>query len=181
MAPLPVDGVVDISSKGIVIMRIFHLVRPVALAAVLLAVTVLPGLTSSAGAASRGGIVIHPRLCPFDLAPGDSLFEECHGTPGPDDVTFTVDSRREKAIDSRGNVSFGSVTAGDHLVILTTDYQPNEFLQLKAFCSNINPTTGTTGPNEATIRTTEQASFYVRVGSGSKLVCDVYFLRESGR
>lgn len=158
-----------------------RLVRSVAFAVVLLATAVLPGLTSTAGAAARGGIVIHPRLCPFDLGPGDSLFEECHDTPGPDDVTFKVDTRREKGLDSRGNVSFGSVTAGDHLVTLTTDYQPNEFLQLRALCSNINPTTGTTGPNEATIRTTEQASFYVRVGAGSKLVCDVYFIRESGR
>lgn len=162
-------------------MHATRLIRSVAFAAVLLAMTILPGLTSTAGAASRGGIVIHPRLCPFDLGPGDSLFEECHGTPGPDGVTFTIDNRREKVMDSRGNVSFGSVTAGDHLVILTTDYQPNEFLQLRAFCSNINPTTGTTGPNEATIRTTDQASFYVRVGAGSKLVCDVYFIRESGR
>ncbi len=162
-------------------MRATRLIRSVAFAVVLLAMTVLPEVTSTAGAAGRGGIVIHPRLCPFDLAPGDSLFEECHGTPGPDDVTFRVDSRREKAIDSRGNVSFGQVTAGDHLVILTTDYQPNEFLQLRAFCSNINPTTGTTGPNEAAIQSTDQASFYVRVGAGSKLVCDVYFFRESGQ
>lgn len=162
-------------------MRIARLVRPAAIAVVLLAATVLPGLTSTAGAASRGSIVIHPRLCPFDLAPGDSLFDECHDTPGPDDVTFTVDRRHDKPMDGRGNVSFGRVTAGDHLVVLTTDYQPNEFLRLKAFCSNINPTTGTTGPNEATIRSTDQASFYVRVGAGSQLVCDVYFLRESGQ
>lgn len=162
-------------------MHIARLVRPIAMAVVMLAVAILPGLTSTAGAAARGSIVIHPRLCPFDLAPVDGLFDACHGTPGPDDVTFTVDHRRDKAMDVRGNVRFGQVTAGDHLVVLTTDYQPNEFLQLKAFCSNVNPTTGTTGPNEATIRSTDQASFYVRVGAGSQLVCDVYFLRESGR
>ena len=162
-------------------MHAARLVRSVAFSFVLLAMTVLPGLTSSAAAADRGGIVIHPRLCPFDLGPGDSLFEECHDSVGPDDVTFKVDNRREKGLDRYGNVSFGSVTAGDHLITMTTDYQPNEFLQLRALCSNINPISGTTGPNEATIRTTEQASFYVRVGAGSKLVCDVYFIRESGR
>ena len=162
-------------------MRISRLVRSVTFAVVLLAMTVLPGLTSDVGAAGRGSIVLHPRLCPLDLAPDDSLFDRCHDTPGPDDVTFRIDNRQEKPMDRYGNVSFGQVTPGDHLVVLTTDYQPNEFLQLRAFCSNINPVTGTTGPNEATIRTTEQASFYVRVGAGSKLVCDVYFIRESGR
>jgi hypothetical protein len=143
-----------------------------------LALSVL-GAASPAGAQSaRGSIVIHPRICPLNMPAGSLLFDQCHDHPGPDGVEFTVDDRVPKGMDSHGNVSFGRVTAGDHLVTLTSDFQPNEFLKVRAFCSNV--TLGS-GPNEAFIRSGDQADFWVRVGVGSRLVCDVYFIPISGR
>ncbi len=109
---------------------------------------------------------------------GSNLFDQCHDTAGPEGAEFTIDNRQPKGIDSNGNVSFGRATAGDHLVTLTSDFQPNEFLKVRAFCSNL--ATGT-GPNEATILYGDQAQFWVRVAPGSKLVCDVYFMPISGQ
>ena len=143
-----------------------------------LAISVL-GATSPAGAElARGSIVIHSRICPLNMPAGSFLFDQCHHRPGPDGAEFTVDNRVPKAINEDGNVSFGGATAGDHLITLTSDFQPNEFLKMRAFCSNV--TLGS-GPNEAFIRSGDQADFWVRVGVGSKLVCDVYFIPISGR
>jgi hypothetical protein len=137
---------------------------------------------SSVGSVSaehtRGSIHIHARVCPLVLPANAQLFRDCHGFPGPSGAAFKIDSRQSKGIASNGNVSFGRVTAGDHLVTLTSDFQPNEFLRVRAFCSNL--ATGT-GPNEATILYSDQAQFWVRVAPGSQLVCDVYFIPESGR
>ena len=64
------------------------------------------------------------------------------------------------------------------LMTLTSDFQPNEFLNVRAFCSN---SVGGSGIHEATILHGDQAQFWVRVGAGSQLTCDVYFIPESGR
>ena len=127
---------------------------------------------------ARGSVVIHSRICPLHMPAGSMLFDLCHPHGGPSGAEFTVDHRVPKTINSSGNVSFGRVTAGDHLITLTSDFQPNEFLGMRAFCSNV--TLGS-GPNEATILRGDQAQFWVRVGIGSQLVCDVYFLPESGQ
>ena len=151
-------------------------VRSMALALVLAFVVGAPAFVSAAPA--RGSIHIHARICPLNMPAGSNLFDQCHGHPGPDGAAFKVDSRQSKTIGASGNVSFGRTTAGDHLVTLTSDFQPNEFLQVRAFCSNL--ATGT-GPNEATILHGDQAQFWVRVAPGSRLVCDVYFIPESGQ
>jgi len=151
------------------------------LAVAIIAVTALSviGSASPAGAATgRGSIMIHSRACPLNLPAGSMLFDACHPHPGPSGAQFTVDSRVPKNIAANGNVSFGSVTAGDHLVTLTSDFQPNEFLNVRAFCSN---SVGGSGVHEATILHGDQAQFWVRVGAGSQLTCDVYFIPESGR
>ena len=142
-------------------------------------VTVSSLLSSQVAAAEpRGSIHIHARLCPQVMPAGSNLFDQCHDTPGPEGAEFTVDSRVPKGINAAGNVSFGRTTAGDHLITLTSDFQPNEFLRVRAFCSNL--ATGT-GPNEATFLYGDQAQFWVRVAPGSRLVCDVYFMPISGR
>jgi len=132
----------------------------------------------SAAAATRGSITIHSRICPTTISTGSDIFALCHGHAGPDDASFKIDSRQSKSINASGNVSFGQVTAGDHKVVLTADWQPNEFLGMRVFCSNL--VTGS-GPNQASITYGNQASFWVYLAPGGKLVCDVYFLPESGR
>ena len=151
------------------------------LAVAIIAITALSVVGSAAPAsaqAARGSIMIHSRACPLNLPAGSMLFEACHPHPGPTGAQFTVDSRAPKNIGTNGNVSFGRVTAGDHLITLTSDFQPNEFLKVRAFCSN---SVGGSGINEATILQGDQAQFWVRVGAGSQLTCDVYFIPESGR
>ena len=153
--------------------------RRLALLLVVVASAVLPGLLSGVSAeGARGSIHIHSRLCPNDVPPGANIFDACHDHPGPDGARFRVDNRRSKTINDDGNVSFGRVTAGDHLVWLTSDWQPNEFLHMKVWCDN---STTDTGPNQATILYGDQAHFWVRVAPGSRLTCDVYFISESGR
>ncbi len=160
-------------------MRIVSLSRLFAVALVAVVAMSVLGTFSSAGAANpRGSIHIHARICPLELPANAQLFRDCHDFPGPEGAAFKIDNRQSKGIASNGNVSFGRVTAGDHLVTLTSDFQPNEFLQVRAFCSN--SATGT-GPNEATILYGDQAQFWVRVAPASRLTCDVYFIPESGR
>jgi hypothetical protein len=142
------------------------------------ALTLIGPASSANAAAARGSIHLHARICPFDMPAGSNIYDQCHHRPGPEGARFKIDSRQSKDINASGNVSFGSVTAGDHRVVLTSDFQPNEFLDLRVFCTN----TGTgSGPNEAPIHFGNQASFWVYVAPGSKLVCDVYFLPESGQ
>ena len=151
------------------------------LAVAIIAITALSviGSASPVGAqTARGSIMIHSRACPLNLPAGSMLFEACHPHPGPTGAQFTVDSRVPKNIGANGNVSFGRVTAGDHLITLTSDFQQNEFLTVRAFCSN---SVGGSGIHEATILHGDQAQFWVRVGAGSQLTCDVYFIPESGR
>jgi|tagenome__1003787_1003787.scaffolds.fasta_scaffold20645756_2 hypothetical protein len=160
-------------------MNIWRSIRFASFAALLALMVAAPLLPGSARAADpRGSIHLHARTCPTSIPAGSNIFDLCHGNPGPDGTSFKIDHRQSKDADSSGNVSFGSVTAGDHLVTLTSDWQPNEFLGMLVYCSNL--ATGT-GPNMATVLRGDQAQFWVRVAPGSQLVCDVYFLPESGR
>ena len=157
----------------------FPMLRTLALVLVMIASAIVPGLLSPAGAHEpRGSIVIHSRVCPEDVPSGANVFDACHGNPGPEGAEFRVDNRQPKETNSSGNVSFGRVTAGDHLIYLTSDWQPNEFLGMRVWCDN---STTDTGPNEATILSGDQVHFWVRVAPGSRLTCDVYFYPESGR
>jgi hypothetical protein len=139
----------------------------------------LIGFASPAGAAdTRGSITIHSRVCPTHMPSGSEIFDQCHNRPGPDGAKFRLDSRQSKSTNSSGNVSFGQITSGDHLVTLTASWQPNEFLHMKVYCTN---TVTGSGPNEAPIIYGNQAKFWVWLAPSGKLVCDVYFLPESGQ
>ena len=136
----------------------------------LTAVAVLVVATPSDAAVSRGSIQIHSRVCD----PGAiQLYRDCHDNPGPAGATYTIDKRVPKAIADSGNVSFGRVIAGDHLVTLTSGYDPDAHSRLYAYCSN-----STTGlyPTIATILYSETPQFWVRLAAGSRLTCDVYFV-----
>ena len=139
----------------------------------------LLSFASPAGAAdTRGSITLHSRICPTNMPSGSNIFDQCHNRPGPDGAKFKIDNRQSKSINSAGNVSFGQVTAGDHLVTLTAAWQPNEFLGMKVYCTN---TVTGSGPHEAPIIYGNQAKFWVWLAPKGKLVCDVYFLPESGQ
>jgi hypothetical protein len=127
---------------------------------------------------TRGSITLHSRICPTSMPSGSNIFDQCHHRPGPEGAKFKIDNRQSKSINASGNVSFGQVTTGDHLVTLTADWQPNEFLGMKVYCTN---TVTGSGPNEAPIIYGNQAKFWVWLAPNGKLVCDVYFLPESGR
>jgi hypothetical protein len=151
--------------------RAFHILAIFAIVAVAVAA---PMLTAPAEAThGRGTIVIHSRLCPLDAV---QLFRDCHGNPGPFGARYTVDQRVPKniAIDT-GNVSFGGVRAGDHLVRIMSGF-PAAYSHLRVFCSN---TATGTGPNEATVRFSGGDAipeFWVRLAPDSRLICDVYFV-----
>ena len=141
-----------------------------ALALIFATLVSILGTTRDAAAETRGSVVIHSRACETDAV---NLFNDCHNLGGPSGSVYTVDSRVPKAIDGSGNVSFGSVIEGDHLITLTSGYDSGAYSSIRAFCSNV--TLGS-GPNEATILWSETPQFWARVGSESQLVCDVYFI-----
>ena len=148
-------------------MRAIHLVAVLMFLGAGLLVVPMP----SSAATSRGSIQIHSRVCP---AGAIQLYRDCHDSPGPSGAMFTVDSRVPKPIADNGNVSFGRVTAADHLISITSGYSARSYRRLAAYCSN-----STTGiyPQIATITFQPEPQFWVRVGSGSRLTCDVYFVR----
>jgi hypothetical protein len=153
--------------------------RFIAIALIVAFATSLVATAAPARAAdTRGSITLHSRICPTSMPSGSDIFDQCHHRPGPDGAKFKVDTRQSKSIDASGNVSFGQVASGDHLVTLTASWQPNEFLGMAVFCTN---TVTGSGPNEASIIYGNQAKFWVWLAPNGKLVCDVYFLPESGQ
>jgi hypothetical protein len=117
---------------------------------------------------ARGSVHIHSRVCDTTAT---QLYRDCHDNPGPSGAVYTIDNRVPKAINADGNVSFGRATAGDHLVKVVSGV-PAGYEGLRAFCSN---STGTRIV-EATINFGATPTFWVRVGAGSRLTCDVYFI-----
>src|SRR4051794_18278544 len=143
---------------GVSHMKTGRILKSLAVMFILALTIAVPLFSQGASAAdARGSIHLHARICPTSMPAGSLLFDQCHSHPGPAGAEFTVDNRQPKTINSTGNVSFGQTTAGDHLVTLTTDWQPNEFLGMRVFCSNL--ATGT-GPNEATVLRGDQAQFW---------------------
>jgi hypothetical protein len=143
----------------------------------LIAVLTLSLLVSvaPAAAANTASVTVHARICPIGQL--NDLFTDCHGNPMTDQA-FRLGSRTSKLVNSRGNVTFNEVAPGSYVVALTSGDQPNEFLHLRAFCSDSN----VGGPaTEVLVRSTAQASFRVNVIAGQAIVCDVYYLPESGQ
>ena len=147
------------------------LLRSITLALVLIGAALVPLLASGTQAASSTGtIAIHSRACMHGAV---DLFADCHENPGPSGATYTVGNRVPKTIGSTGEVSFGGEAAGDHLVTLTSGFDSGEFSHMRVFCSN---SVNGAGPNEATVLYSETPQFWVRLGAGSRMTCDVYFV-----
>jgi hypothetical protein len=143
----------------------------------LIALLAFGSLLSAAptSAADTSSVTVHARICP--LGPLTDFFTDCHHRPMTNQA-FRLDARTSKFVNSRGNVTFNQVFPGSYVVALTAGNQPNEFLHLRAFCSDSN----VGGPaKEVTVRSTAQASFRVNVGFGQAIVCDLYYLPESGQ
>lgn len=143
----------------------------------LVAVLALGSLVSvaPATAADTSSITIHARICP--TGPLTDLFTDCHDNPMTDQA-FRLGSRTSKFVNSRGNVAFNQVSPGSYVVALSAGDQPNEFLTLRAFCSDQNKH-GVA--KEYRVRSTAQASFRINVTSGQRIICDVYWIPESGQ
>jgi hypothetical protein len=125
---------------------------------------------SSTAADSTGTIAIHSRVCDADAV---DLYADCHPNPGPTGAIYTVDSRTPKGISGTGLASFGGLKAGDHLVTLTSGYDSGAYHSVRAFCTN---SVNGGGPNEAVVLQSNTPQFWVRLGAGSRLTCDVYFI-----
>jgi hypothetical protein len=152
-------------------MRAFSLVRSLVIVTlVAIAVAAPLGMQpATAQTTTLGSVMIHSRICPTTAT---QLFRDCHPNPGPAGWMYTIDKRVPKTINSVGNVSFGSVRPGDWLVTIVSG-KPSAYSNIRAFCSN---SVGGSGVHEATILWSKTPQFWVRVGSGSKLTCDVYFI-----
>jgi hypothetical protein len=147
------------------------LVRSLALTIALMGAAIVPMLSGGAQAAgSTGTIAIHSRVCHVDAV---DLFKDCHGNPGPTGAVYTVGKRVPKGISSTGLASFGGEKAGDHLVTLTSGFDSGAYSSVRAFCTN---SANGAGPNEATVLYSNTPQFWVRLGAGSRLTCDVYFI-----
>jgi hypothetical protein len=138
-------------------------------------VLTLGTLTSVAPATAAGesSVVIHARLCP-DRTLAD-LFSDCHDFPAPQGTAFRLDGRKSKFVNERGNIAFNQVSPGSYIIALTAGQQPGNMFDLKAICSDQN-----SGGQliKVRVRETAQASFRVNVGSGQRIICDVYWVLE---
>ena len=151
-------------------MGTLRLVRLLTLALVLAGGAAMPLLASlSSAATGRGTVVVHLRACEADAV---DLFEDCHDN-GVANALVKVDNRQSKATDASGNVFFKRVVAGDVLITLTDGYDSGQYSSFRALCSNV---VAGTGPNEAFVRMSEFPDFYARLGSGDRLVCDLYYI-----
>jgi hypothetical protein len=141
----------------------------------LLAVIALGVMAFAAPAsASTTSVTIHARICPSSGV--TDYFTDCHPNPVTN-AAFRLDHRTSRFVNgATGNLTFHDVTAGSHIVALTAGDQPNEFLHLRAYCSDAN--TGSPAVEE-TVHSTSQASFRVSVSTGQRIVCDVYWIPES--
>jgi hypothetical protein len=140
----------------------------------LIAVLALGSLVSvaPAAAATTSSVTVHARICP--TGPLNDLFTDCHDNPMTGQA-FRLGTRTSKFVNSRGNVTFNQVAAGSYVVALSSGDQPNEFLTLRAFCSDQH---GSGKATEYRVRLTAQASFRLNVGSGQRIICDVYWIPE---
>jgi hypothetical protein len=128
-----------------------------------------------AAAAGTSSVTVHARLCP--TGPLNDFFTDCHGNAMTDQA-FRITGRTSQWVNASGNVTFNQVDSGSYVVALSSGDQPNEFLQLRAYCSDSN----VGGPAwEVPVRSTAQASFRIWVDPGQAIVCDVYYIPESAQ
>jgi hypothetical protein len=115
---------------------------------------------------AEGTLELHKRVCPAG-APTTSIFDECHGTPPSQEVSFSVDGGAPVAVDEEGNVIFIGLAPGSHQV---TEIEgiPLEFVELRVYCS-------VRGSGlDAFETTTDGPTFTVEIGPAEDVVCDIY-------
>jgi hypothetical protein len=139
------------------------------------AVLALPG-SAAAGTAS---ITIHARYCPAG-EPTTDIFADCHGFPADPITTFKLNGHGPKTVNSRGNLRYSNLTAGTRTITLVSENQPFEFVHLRVWCSV--PSTGVPAVEKAVrINDLGQAYFRYALKAGQQVVCDVYWIFESGQ
>ena len=125
----------------------------------------------TAGAAAKGELEIHKRVCPNGEPTGD-IFQQCHGFPPQQPVSFTVNGGTAKFVDEQGNVIFSDLAAGDQAVQLT-EGPPLEAVRLAIWCS-------VQGSNNAPFQVQPNGpNFTVSVGQGEHVICDVYDIGQN--
>jgi hypothetical protein len=121
-------------------------------------------------AQATASLEIHKRVCPAGAT--GNVFDECHGNPPTQTVTFSVDGGAAAAVDASGNVTFTGLAAGAHTV---TEIEgiPLEFVNLRVFCSVEGDAAGA-----VEVATTDQ-NFSVTLADGDHMICDVYNIPEN--
>jgi hypothetical protein len=150
-----------------------------ALAGVLLAFAAVLLATAGPAAAetSTARVILPVRQCPVG-EPTVDIFEDCHSHLAPTDTTFRINGHASRTVSDQGNIKFDRLKSGTRTITLTSDQQPNEFLKLRVFCSD----RGTDDPAvELTVKTGDQAYFKIGLTEGQRVLCDVYFVPESGQ
>jgi hypothetical protein len=158
-------------------MRNVRSVRSSFLAVLFAVAAVLLATAGPAAAANTGRIILHVRQCPPGQ-PTVDIFTDCHSHPAPADTAFKINGHASKFVSSQGNIKFDRLGAGTRTLTLTSGQQPNEFLRMRVYCSD----RGTDNPAvELPVHTGPQAYFQVHLAAGQYILCDVYFIPESGQ
>jgi hypothetical protein len=136
----------------------------------LLGLVLLLSQSGIASAQGTGSIELHKRVCPSGEVV--NLFDECHGNPPTQPVSFSLDGGIAQLVDADGNLTFTGLAAGTYQ-ISEVEGIPLEFANLKVWCSvqGDNPV-----PYEVT---TDGPNFSVTLGDGEQIVCDVYNIPEN--
>jgi hypothetical protein len=137
---------------------------------ILLGLVLVIGSSQIASAQGTGSIEIHKRVCPSGEIV--NLFDDCHGNPPTQPVSFSLDGGPAQLVDADGNLTFTGLAAGTYQ-ISEVEGIPLDFATLKVWCSvqGDNPV-----PFEVT---TDGPNFSVDVGDGEQIVCDVYNIPEN--
>jgi len=98
---------------------------------------------------------------------GDTIFEDCHGTPQDSNLEFTIDgpSTATAATDDEGNVTFANLAAGTYNI---SGGVPGDFASTVVWCS-INE-----DPDTLFQPTDTDTGVSVEVADGENIICDWY-------
>jgi hypothetical protein len=133
------------------------------------------GVSSGArvDAAGSASLTLHARQCPAG-EPTTNIFTDCHPYPASRSDAFEVEGGPNKQVDRHGNATFTALSAGHHIVQQTAGRMPNEFLHERVFCSR-------NGGAAKELSVAPWGDFVVSLKAGDQVICDVYFIPESGQ